>query len=217
MSSNTSISDAYSPLPKPDTNNATYIGWTEIDESEYWLADTVPRSKRKYWEFQNQVNSGLRNGKRWNDPYETYRTNRDLILNLTSHLYMRPHQRTRAIDLISRLDLQKLGLRAELVAFCICAYVIHDSENDLRCGYPAMGSMGNICEELREMQKSLGIKDKEFRKHTEKFSTETEVPNQHPSYTTNTRSTRTLNSAGVIQKVIPRKIRGSDRGGYLNR
>lgn len=165
MSSNTSISDAdaYEPLLKPDTNNATYIGWDEISESEYWLADTIPRSKRKYWEYQNQVNSGLRNGTWWNDPYETYRTNRDLILNLTSHVHMRSQQRTRALDLITRFDLQKLGLRAELVAFCICAYVVHETEKDPRCGYPTKGQMENVTDELRSMQDSLGITDRQFQ------------------------------------------------------
>ena len=163
MSSSTSISDAYDSLTKPDTNNATYIGWQKIDEEEYWLADHLPRSKKKYWEFLNQVNSGLRNGKWWNDTYETYRTNRDLILNLTSHLYMRPPQRARATNLITRLDLQKLGLQAELVAFCICAYVVHDTEKDPRCGYPAKGQMENVTDELRSMQKSLGITNKQFR------------------------------------------------------
>lgn len=164
MSTNDALSEAYGDLPKPDTNNATTIDWQKVPKDEYWETDHLPRNKRKYWKFQNQNNSGQRNGRWQNRPYETYRINRDLIENLLSKIRTHPNQRARAIGLITRLDLQKMGIPAERVAVAICAYVIHHAEDDPRYAYPAKGHMDRIADEVRSLQKSEGITDKQLRK-----------------------------------------------------
>lgn len=142
-------SHAYAELVKPDTNNATYIGWTDWDEESDWLTDHYPPNKKNYYEHLDRMNQGLNNGYRTNRPYQTYRMNRDLAACLSSQLGMTASQRSRTIQRFTQLDLQRMGFPAQVVAFCVCAYVVHTDEEGRKC-HPACKPEDTLFARLRE-------------------------------------------------------------------
>ncbi|SFG62912.1 hypothetical protein SAMN04488063_2643 [Halopelagius inordinatus] len=156
----TADSHAYAELVKPDTNNATYIGWSDWDGDGDWLTDHYPLNKRDYYEYLDRNNQGLVNGHRMNYEYLTYRMNRDLAATLSDKLEMMPSQRRRAIESFTRLDLQHMGFPAEVVAFCVCAYTVHTDGKGRKC-HPASKPNDSLFTEIREQS---GISERQFAK-----------------------------------------------------
>ncbi|MFA9417132.1 hypothetical protein [Natrinema sp. HArc-T2] len=160
MTASTTESHAYEELAKPDTNNATYLGWANWDNQDEWPADFYIENKKKFFEHLDRMNQGLQNGYRANRPYQTYRMNRDLVATLADKLGMTTQQRGRAINWFTILDLQTLGLPAQTVAYCVCTYVVHSDESNREC-HPQT-SEDEFDDLFRDIQAQLGIRQERF-------------------------------------------------------
>ncbi|GAB3700972.1 hypothetical protein [Halorubrum pallidum] len=122
------------PIDAPDTNNATYLGWSDIPQYEEWPADYHPPNKRDYFQYLDRLNSGLQNGPKYqNKRYETYCLNRWLILCMSSHLRMSDRLRQLAVDLFNGLPRSKFGVRIHVSALVTCGYVIHQHDPRREC------------------------------------------------------------------------------------
>lgn len=153
----------YTDLTKPDTNNATYIGCDDWQNSEYWLADFYPLRKKPYYKYLNRLNSGMQNGPKGNNqPYETFRMNSDCISILGNQLMLTRSQRDRAARIITKVDLEQEGRPSEEVAFCICAYVVHDSDGDVRHCHPSPGP-DSLSPPFNRIKNELGITNSAFQ------------------------------------------------------
>lgn len=160
MTTSASESHAYAGLEKPDTNNATYIGWADWKNEEDWTADYYIKNKKEFFEHLDRMNQGLQNGYRINRPYQTFRMNRDLIATLADKLELTAQQRGKAINLFTALDLQKLGHSVNLVAYCVCAYVVHSDQSDRECHPQTIDSDSDFL--FTELQTKLGISRERF-------------------------------------------------------
>lgn len=156
----TTESHAYAELVKPDTNNATFIGWSEWEDDSDWPTDYYPLNKKEFYKLLDQMNQGLNNGYRTNRPYQTYRMNRDLAATLSDKLRMTQSQRLRAIRTFTKLDLQRLGFPVQVVPFCVCAYVVHEEGKGRKC-HPACNNIDALFTQMRE---ELNIREDKFSK-----------------------------------------------------
>jgi len=130
----TTENHAYSDLTDCDTNNATRIGWPEWECYEYWPADYRPEQKWAYYRHLDRHNSGLQNGhKRQNKSYETYQINQNLVMSIGGRLKMGTWEKKRTTNLLVGLLRSNMGLKAEHVAFCTCAYVVHQYDDRREC------------------------------------------------------------------------------------
>lgn len=155
----------YRPIDKPETNSATYFDIKDVPAGAFWLADFLYLNKRKYYQHLADINAGRKNGPKWrNDPFLTYEANRDLIDCLTAALDLTPTQRNRARRYFLNLDREKLGLKTELVAFCLCSFLLEmDKQNHQRRCHP------NVERERRDplftsVAENLGLTEREIRK-----------------------------------------------------
>lgn len=125
-------------IDKPDTNFATYIEHDEIGEDEKWMADFLYLKKQDYYKHLNDINAGRKNGPTWyNDPFLTYENARDFINIISGGLDMTSVQRHRSRRYFISLDRERLGLRYEVVAYCVCAYIVEqDEQNQYRRCHP---------------------------------------------------------------------------------
>lgn len=154
-------------LDAPDTNNTTYIGWSDWDNDSYWPADYLIPEKRAYYRQLDRYNSGLQNGPTWqNKRYETFWLAREEIFNLGSHLEMENWQQRRATQLLSGEMRSKLGLKTTLVLISLCGYVLHDSQSERKC-HPQT-KVDDFDEGIIQMLEELNIRrsdyDKTYRK-----------------------------------------------------
>lgn len=115
-------------------NSETWINWKAIDENDYWLADHHKPNKRGYWKYLERMDKGRHNGpKRQNGRIITKELNKNLIESLTSQLPLPSSKRFEAIKEFKNLNLGKLGERAELVAYCVSAFVAHENLDAVEC------------------------------------------------------------------------------------
>jgi len=122
------------PLDDPDTNNATFIGWTDLDEGDYWPADYLIPEKRAYYRQLDRYNSGLQNGPLWqNKRYESFWLHREEVFVLGSRLEMEEWLQRRASRLLTSDRRSELGVETTLVLISLCGYVLHDSPNGRKC------------------------------------------------------------------------------------
>lgn len=155
------------PLDDPDTNNATYIGWSDFDEGDYWPADYLIPEKRAYYRELDRYNSGLQNGPTWqNRRYETFWLHREEVFNLGSKLEMDDWLQQRASRLLTSDTRSELGVKTILVLISLCGYVLHDSSNARKC-HPQTNEE-DFDERINEMLNGLDIRredyDKTYRK-----------------------------------------------------
>lgn len=137
--------------------------WQEIPSHERWPADFIPEKKRDYWKQQDRYNSGLQNGSEWqNKIYETVIVNQNLILCVGGRLHLKPRESGRAVNLMDRLDLEALGLCASLVAYAVCAYVVHQSSVDRQCHPQTKKERRD--ETFEMMREDLDITKRQFEK-----------------------------------------------------
>lgn len=124
MSANTD-SHAYSDLTNCDTNNATYIGFSDWHGGT-WSTGYYPANKYEYYRHLNAINSGLKNGHQWqNSSYRTYELNRSLIQCLSDQLRLADWEINKAVQTFDALQRSNMGLSSELVAFTTCANLVH--------------------------------------------------------------------------------------------
>lgn len=137
-------------IATPDTSRKTFIGWdlgdprnestrgwNKREASRFRLDDSLYLKKEVYYQHLDNVDAGLKNGpKWWNQAYFTAWSNQDLIETLAGNLELLPRQQGRAVKYFMNQDLRKWGLRKELVAWAICAYVVHSDEDDQRRAHP---------------------------------------------------------------------------------
>lgn len=143
MSTETSTTTS-THLGQPQPHTETRLGcneycdnWTRSDAAEYWPADYLYSRKGKHYQHLSEIDAGLKNGYTWwNQPYFTYLENRDLIEILAGNLRLTIRQRRQAVRYFLAQDLQRWGLRKELVAWATCAYIVHSDEVDPRRCHP---------------------------------------------------------------------------------
>ena len=143
MSTETTTSTS-THLAQPPTNNRTIIAhdeytenWTRAHANQYWPADYLYSRKGRFYQHLDDISAGRKNGYTWwNQPYFTFLENRDLIDILAGNLDLTQRQKRRAIRYFLDQDLQRWGIRKELVAWATCAYIVHSDENDPRRCHP---------------------------------------------------------------------------------
>lgn len=160
-----SSSKSYKKIGTPDTDNATDIEHTSVNDSVYWEADYVYLHKRTYYHYLRDLNSGLRLGPKWyNSNKNVYDAAVDLIEAISSQLDLTPIQRAKARGRFTKVDRKRLGQRLELVAFSLCALVVEqDPRNKQRRCHP------NIQEDkfddvFEKVAQSIGVNEPQFRK-----------------------------------------------------
>ena len=145
-------------IATPNTERETYIGWDLSDPrnqptdgwnwkraGKFWKADFLYLKLTNYYQHLDQIDAGLKNGPTWwNQAYFTQWSNRDLITNLSSQLELLPRQQERAIRYFLGEDLRTWGIQKELVAWAICAYLVHSDERDKRKAHPLSTSENRI-------------------------------------------------------------------------
>lgn len=122
----------------PDTNNATWFDYNENTEG-YWdsTTDWYRTTKYSYYQHLAEINRGRKSGgSYWNDPYHTFQSNRDLIEIIGGELNLLPRQQKLAKAWFTQFDLDTWGERADLIACCLCARVVHEDEEDKRRTHP---------------------------------------------------------------------------------
>jgi len=135
----TDKSHPYDGLEKPDTNNATWFNPNQKSPSdywnddEYWLSCSAFRHQQKsaMWKYLGQVNDGIRNGKRTNDPLFTYLDNSDLIENVALQLDLPKGYWPRAKQYYWCIHNKHIsGVRKDSTAVTTVAYVIHTRQEN---------------------------------------------------------------------------------------
>jgi hypothetical protein len=155
------------PLDDPDTNNATFIGWTELDRGNYWPADYLIPQKRAYYRQLDRYNSGLQNGPlHQNRRYESFWLHREEVFTLGSQLEMEEWIQRRASRLLTGHMRLELGLETTLVLISLCGYFLHDSPNERKC-HPQTNE-DDFDDRIDQMLTDLDIRradyDKTYRK-----------------------------------------------------
>ena len=128
----------HSTLNAPETDNATWFDYNEKTDG-YWDSPSDWHKTTKYLYYQHlaEINRGRkRGGNYWNDPYHTYQANRDLIDAVGSQLNLLPRQQRVASAWFAHFDLDKWGMRADLIACCLCAHIVHEDDSDERRTHP---------------------------------------------------------------------------------
>jgi hypothetical protein len=135
------------PLPESDitdvdANNETIIRYDKI-------ADI---NKRKRFKWLSEHNTGLRNGEWINQGYLTHELNEHLIGALTGQLDLNPRYQQEATGLFMSLNLGRFGVNAGIVAYCVCAVVVHQTEDNKRNCHPSSRDIDPIFERIAECE-----------------------------------------------------------------
>jgi hypothetical protein len=118
-------------INNPDTNHATFFKANDIQSSESFLADFRYLNKRKHYHHLKQLNAGFAVSLgRYNDRLVTYDMAVDVVDNLSSQLGLTKKERSQSRHQFVTLDREELGLRSDLVAYCVCAYVVEQNERN---------------------------------------------------------------------------------------
>jgi len=143
----------------PDTNFATHL-LAKDAEPGFFESDFRYLNKRKHYQYLKELNSGKNISLKWyNDRVFTYEIASDFIDALSAHLELTPQERDNARSYFINLDREKLGLESHLVAYCVCAYVVHENDNDERACHPNVPD-DKKDELFRQMVESLDLNQK---------------------------------------------------------
>jgi len=154
-------------ISTPNANNATYFLPEEYSGRDYWMSnsDFFHNNKEQYFRHLKETNEGRKNGEVWhNSRYLTSEDNKHLINTFTSQLELTEQQSERADSYFHVFNLQRWGVRKQLVAYALCAYVVKsDDRNGVRRTHP------NVPESDRDtlfvqMADSLDITHRQFVK-----------------------------------------------------
>lgn len=140
-----SMSEAYQGLDNPDTDNNTWIKHTDLPVTEHWPDDFLYNGKREYYEHLNELNDGKKNGPHfYNDKAITRKAALHLVDAVGKQLDLNGFEIRQAKGVFTNLDRERLGLRLDLVAYCVCAYIVEQSQRNERRAHP------NVPEETRD-------------------------------------------------------------------
>lgn len=150
-------SHPYAGLENADTNSASWFDFREVNGTEDFESesDWHKTHKQTFYRLLDQHNRGYRNGDRRNSPFYTYQSNLHLGQALSGTLGLTNRQRSKAENWFRLLDFQKLGHPAEISGICICARIVHESDQDKRKCHPQT-PIENWPNEFRDMYRSLG-------------------------------------------------------------
>ncbi len=118
----------------------------------------VSPEQRRLFHRLAKTQKGIDNkGRRTKDSNRQHRRRKkeELLHTVTSQLELAPHQKEQAKVIFMSLDLQRLGLPMELVAFCLCVLV---ARQDGRMYHPNR-SKANNDEQFRKFAQSLSEKE----------------------------------------------------------
>lgn len=154
-------------ISTPDANNATYFLPSDYTGRPYWKSksDFRHNAKQEYFKHLKETNEGRKNGEVWhNTEYLTVEDNNHLINTFASQLELSEQQSKRADSYFHNFDLQEWGVRKQLVAYALCAYVIkNDEQNEVRRTHPNVPD-GDRDTLFVQMADSLDITHREFVK-----------------------------------------------------
>ncbi|WP_338728843.1 hypothetical protein [Haladaptatus sp. DJG-WS-42] len=145
-------------LEEPDTNNATHIRYQDIEGAT-----------EDYFKFKNLdfYNRGLKNGGWVNKKWYNYQNNLHLIEIISGHLELTTFQLSSVRHSFLSLNLREWGQRAELIAFCVCAVIVHQDETERSYHYNQKPE--NRDKLFSEVAKNLGLSEKEIRREYAKL------------------------------------------------
>lgn len=127
-------------LERPDTNNATIIGWYErtyyYDPDQRWEDDRYPRRYGDYYKDKDLTNNGYKHGDYWNKAFFRWLENDQLIRICSGQLPLTQRERARAKGLFHRLRGNQFGTHKESYAVATCLYVIETEDGDDRRAHP---------------------------------------------------------------------------------
>lgn len=151
-------------IDNPDTDNATYFLGKDASLGSF-EADYRKLDKQEHFKHLKKLNSGWNTGLNWyNNRLNTYQMAKDAINAISGQLDLTDKERSRARDHYVNLDREKLGLKAQLVAYCVCAYVVENNDrNQNRRSHP------NVPDEatddlFQEVADSIGLCQKSIVK-----------------------------------------------------
>lgn len=131
-----------SDITDVDAENETVIRHDEITDYH----------KRKKFKRLSEYNTGLRNWRWTNQGYNTYLLNNHLIGALIGQLDLNPRYQQEAEGLFMSLNLGKFGVNAGIVAYCVCAVVVHRDEKNKRECHPSVSDIDPEFEEIAERE-----------------------------------------------------------------
>lgn len=174
-------------IATPDTTRETYIGWNlgrdsptsgwnKATASEFRLADSLYMKYEKHYHHLDQIDAGLKNGPVWwNQAYLNEWSNKDLITIMAENLELLTRQQNRSKRYFLSQDLGRWGIRKELVAWAVCAYVVHSDKRDKRRCHP-QAETDEIAEQFWEVAYSLDLTMSERLSTYGKVASDMETP-----------------------------------------
>jgi len=147
------------PIDEPDTNNATMLP----NRANYDRGKSYETS----WEELDKYNTGLSNRKWTSSSYTTYLLNRHHINALTSQLDLTDNQRKVIYNRFMQLEWEEWGVSANLLAFCVCAVIVHDDNTNRNYHYNQ--SEENKDSIFVQIAESLNLRQKSIRKVYSKY------------------------------------------------
>jgi len=142
------------------TKRETYIGWRRWKPNEtrrYWPADFIPSKKVKYFQHLNEIDAGKKNGSWYNGKYLREQAKSDLFDTISFQLELTKAQHSKGLSIFKSENLSEWGIRMEIVAWSLCAYLVHSDENDIRNCHPLCESDSE--KRFRQVANSLHISD----------------------------------------------------------
>lgn len=131
-----------SDITDVDAGNATIIRYDKVTDI----------NKREKFKWLSEHNTGLRNGEWINQGYLIHELNKHLIEALSGQLDLNPRYQQEAIGLFMSLNLGKFGVHAGIVAYCVCAVVVHrDGDNERDC-HPSANDIDPEFERIAECE-----------------------------------------------------------------
>ena len=159
-----------------DGRNQTTTGWNKNEASKFRLADSLYLKYEKHYQHLDQTDAGLKNGPTWwNQAYLNAWSNRDLIEIMSDNLELLPRQAKRAERYFLFQNLSKWGIRKELVAWAVCAYILHSDERDYRRSHPQT-TTGEIAYQFWDVADALNFSPSERMSTYGKVETDMTTP-----------------------------------------
>lgn len=148
--------DRFSSYENPNTRNATHFLPNEVNG--YYRADFRFLKKSRQYGHLKQLNEGRCLGlNRYNDKCITREMARDHIETLALKLDLTIQEREQARRYYLSLDLETLGLDANLVAHSVCCYAVEQNgrNEERRCHPNVPGEKRD--DQFQEMEEKLDL------------------------------------------------------------
>lgn len=153
------VKDCGNPFDEPDSNNATKL---------YEIGDlTKSYNKEINYKKLDKINSGLITWEWTNSPYNTYMVNSHHISALSNQLDLTKVQQSQVYHRFMQLSLEKWGVSAELIAFCVCAVTVHNDNTERSYHYNQKEE--NKDDRFVQIAENLDLREKSIRKVYSKY------------------------------------------------